>query len=119
VAASTQNQALAAILFLYKDVLASDPGWLDDVVRAERPQRLPTVLTRPEVDAMLAALDAVQSIMAMVLYGSGASPDGVLAPSAVLQGKPRSRGPLGRLNAALTKLGSDARSPRLLSNHGA
>ncbi len=71
VAASTQNQALAAVLFLYKDVLGRDPGWLDDIVRAKRPQRMPVVLTRPEVDALLAALDGVPWIMAMVLYGSG------------------------------------------------
>ena len=71
VAASTQNQALAAMLFLYKDVLACDPGWLDDVVRAKRPKRLPVVLTRPEVEALLAALDGVAWIMAMLLYGSG------------------------------------------------
>jgi site-specific recombinase XerD len=58
VAASTQNQALAAILFLYKDVLEHDPGWLDDVVRAKRPRRLPVVLTRPEVETLLAALTA-------------------------------------------------------------
>jgi site-specific recombinase XerD len=56
VAASTQNQALAALLFLYKDVLELDPGWLDDVVRAKRPQRLPTVLTRKETEAVLGAL---------------------------------------------------------------
>ena len=71
VAASTQNQALAGILFLYKDVLGKDPGWLDDVVRAKRPQRLPVVLTRPEVEALLSALDGVSWIMAMLLYGSG------------------------------------------------
>ena len=71
VAASTQNQALAAILFLYKDVLGRDPGWLDDVVRAKRPQRLPVVLTRQEVERLLAALDGVPWIMAMLLYGSG------------------------------------------------
>ena len=71
VAASTQNQALAAMLFLYKDVLASDPGWLDDVVRAKRPKRLPVVLTQPEVEALLATLDGVSWIMAMLLYGSG------------------------------------------------
>jgi len=45
VSASTQNQALAAILFLYKEVLGCDPGWLDDIVRAKRPERLPVVLT--------------------------------------------------------------------------
>ena len=47
--ASTQNQALAALLFLYREVLGCDPGWLDDLVRAKRPQRLPVVLTRAEV----------------------------------------------------------------------
>ena len=71
VAASTQNQALAAILFLYKEVFERDPGWLDDVVRAKRPERLPTVLTRAEVEALLAALDGVPWVMAMLLYGSG------------------------------------------------
>jgi integron integrase len=71
VAASTQNQALAALLFLYKDVLESDPGWLDEIVRAKRPQRLPTVLTRSEVAALLAQLRGVPWLMAMLLYGSG------------------------------------------------
>ena len=71
VAASTQNQALAAILFLYKEVLQREPGWLDDVVRAKRPQRLPTVLTHQEVEALLGALDGVSWIVAMLLYGSG------------------------------------------------
>jgi len=65
VAASTQNQALAALLFLYKEVLARNPGWLDDIVRAKRPQRLPVVLTRPEVEALLTALDGVSWIMAI------------------------------------------------------
>jgi integron integrase len=71
VAASTQNQALAALLFLYKDVLGCDPGWLDEIVRAKRPQRLPTVLTRSEVAALLAQLRGVPWLMAMLLYGSG------------------------------------------------
>lgn len=71
VAASTQNQALAGILFLYKEVLGKDPGWLDDVVRAKRPQRLPVVLTRPEVRDLLNQLSGVPWIMAMLLYGSG------------------------------------------------
>jgi integron integrase len=71
VASSTQNQALAAILFLYKEVLGQDPGWLDDVVRAKRPQRLPVVLPRQEVEALLAALDGLSWVMAMLLYGSG------------------------------------------------
>ena len=59
------------ILFLYKDVLGRDPGWLDDVVRAKRPQRLPVVLTRPEVDRLLAVLEGVSWLIAMTLYGSG------------------------------------------------
>jgi len=78
VAASTQNQALAGILFLYKEVLGTDkevlgtdPGRMEDIVRAKRGQRLPVVLTRAEVDALLGALDGVAWIMAMLLYGSG------------------------------------------------
>src|SRR5262245_14669082 len=51
VAASTQNQALRALLFLYRDVLGVDLPWLDEVVRARRPTRLPVVLTRDEVRA--------------------------------------------------------------------
>ena len=49
VAASTQNQALSALLFLYREVLRQDMPWLDDVVRPRRPPRLPVVLTRREV----------------------------------------------------------------------
>jgi len=52
-------------------VLDRDPGWLDDVVRAKRPRRLPVVLARQEVDGLLAELDGVSWIMAMLLYGSG------------------------------------------------
>jgi integrase len=63
VAASTQNQALAALLFLYKDVLECDPGWVDDIVRAKRPQRLPTVLTVSEVAALLAQLRGVRECL--------------------------------------------------------
>jgi integrase len=59
VSASTQNQALCALVFLYHHVLGQNLGWLDDVVRAKRPQRLPVVLTRPEVKALLGALDGV------------------------------------------------------------
>jgi len=54
VAASTQNQALSALLFLYREVLGVDLPWLDNVTRAKRPQRLPVVLTRAEVRAILA-----------------------------------------------------------------
>jgi integrase len=71
VAASTQNQALGALLFLYRDVLELDLPWLDDVVRAKRPERLPVVLTREEVAAVLRPLTAVPRLMASLLYGSG------------------------------------------------
>ena len=71
VAASTQNQALSAILFLYRDVLRLDLPWLDDVVRAKRPHHLPVVLTRDETRAVLEALDGTPALMASILYGSG------------------------------------------------
>ena len=71
VAASTQNQALSALLFLYRDVLGVDLPWLDDVVRAKRPQYLPVVLTRDETRAVLQQLTGVPRIMAFLLYGAG------------------------------------------------
>jgi integron integrase len=71
VAASTQNQALSALLFLYREVLELDLPWLDGVVRAKRPQRLPLVLNREEVLAVLRRLKGVPRLMASLLYGSG------------------------------------------------
>src|SRR6266581_7713686 len=71
VAASTQNQALSALLFLYRDVLGVQLPWLDGVVRAKRPQSLPVVLTRDEVRAVLERLEGVPRLMAMLLYGAG------------------------------------------------
>ena len=71
VAASTQNQALAALLFLYREVLGLELPWMDDVIRAKRPQRLPVVLTRVEVDAVLEQLAGRDWLMASLLYGSG------------------------------------------------
>jgi len=71
VSASTQNQALAALLFLYRDVLQFEVAWLDDFVPAKRPERLPVVLTRTEVDRVLAQLQGVPWIMGMLLYGGG------------------------------------------------
>src|SRR5690606_35957682 len=71
VAASTQNQALAALLFLYRHVLGLDLPWLDGLVRARRPARLPVVLTRDEVRALLACVDGPSQVMATLLYGSG------------------------------------------------
>jgi len=63
-ASSTQNQALSALLFLYREVLELDVPWLDGVVRAKRPQRLPVVLTRDEVRVVLQQLDGVPRLMA-------------------------------------------------------
>jgi integron integrase len=71
VSASTQNQALAALLFLYRDVLGREPGWIDGVVRAKQPQRLPVVLTRSEVARLLAALGGTMWLVAVLLYGGG------------------------------------------------
>jgi integrase len=71
VAASTQNQALSALLFLYREVLELDLPWLDGIVRAKRPQRLPVVLTREEVRAVLQPLKGVPRLMAYPLYGAG------------------------------------------------
>jgi integron integrase len=71
VAASTQNQALAALLFLYRDVLGVKLPWLDGIVRAQRPRRLPVVLSRDEVRAVLASMDGLPRLMATLLYGSG------------------------------------------------
>lgn len=71
VAASTQNQALAALLFLYREVLSIDLPWLDGVTRAKKPPRLPVVLSVSEVQSLLAQLDGVHHLVAALLYGSG------------------------------------------------
>jgi integron integrase len=71
VSASTQNQALNAVLFLYRHVLDLNPGWIDNVVRAKQPQRLPVVLRKHEVKALLEALEGVHWIMGHLLYGAG------------------------------------------------
>lgn len=71
VAASTQNQALSALLFLYREVLGINLPWMESVVRAKRPQRLPTVLSRGEVQALLAHLDGRSWLLVSVLYGTG------------------------------------------------
>jgi integron integrase len=71
VAASTQNQALHAILFLYRDVLKVNLPWLDQVQRAKKPQRLPVVFTREEIKALLARLQGTTWLMATLTYGSG------------------------------------------------
>jgi integron integrase len=71
VAASTQSQALSAILFLYQQVLRQDIGWVDKVVRAKQPHRVPVVLTQEEVAVVLRHLAGTPWLMATLLYGSG------------------------------------------------
>jgi integron integrase len=71
VSASTQNQALAALLFLYERVLGIPIGEIEQVVRAKQPLRLPVVLSREEVQCVLAQLDGVMWIVGMLLYGAG------------------------------------------------
>jgi len=71
VAASTQNQALAALLFLYKNVLKEELPWLKNVERAKRPARIPLVLTRAEVKRLLSQLGHQNWLQASLLYGAG------------------------------------------------
>jgi integron integrase len=71
VTASTQNQALNAILFVYREVLQLQLPWLEDAVRASKPRRLPVVLTRQETAALLSRLDGLTWLLASLLYGSG------------------------------------------------
>ncbi len=72
VAASTQTQALSALLFLYREVLQQELDPLDlEAIRAQKPKRLPTVLTKSEVQRVLAQLSGVHLLMAQLLYGSG------------------------------------------------
>lgn len=71
VSASTQNQALNALLFLYREIVKKDISYVDGIVRAKRPHRLPVVLTRQEVRAILGCLDGSDRLMAMLLYGAG------------------------------------------------
>lgn len=71
VSASTQNQALSAVLFLYERVLGVRLPWMADIVRARRPAKLPVVLSRQEVSAVLAQLKGPVWLMASLLYGAG------------------------------------------------
>jgi integron integrase len=71
VAAGTQNQALAALLFLYRNVLGVDLPWMKNVVRAKRPRRVPVVLSRDEVQRLLAVMDGRSWLLASLLYGTG------------------------------------------------
>jgi integron integrase len=71
VAAATQNQALAAILFLYREVLDIELPWLGKIVRARRPKRLPTVLTQAEVRGMFERMEGVHGLIGRLMYGTG------------------------------------------------
>ena len=71
VAASTQNQAKSALLFLYREVLGSELPWLDNIQQAKAPRRLPVVLTRAEVHDLLTRLDGTNWLIANLLYGTG------------------------------------------------
>ncbi len=71
VSASTQNQALNALLFLYHEVLSKQIGLIDGIVRAKRPQRLPVVLTKDEVKKVIDHITGVPRLMAILLYGAG------------------------------------------------
>jgi len=71
VSASTQNQALSAILFLYAVVLGQRLGWMNEIVRAQRPARLPVVMSRDEVSSLLSRLHGPVWLMASLMYGAG------------------------------------------------
>ncbi|MBB3801048.1 integron integrase [Xanthomonas arboricola] len=71
VSAGTQNQALAALSFLYREVLRIELPWMENLVRAKRPRRVPVVLSREEVARLLAVLEGPCWLMASLLYGSG------------------------------------------------
>ncbi|MBL8377547.1 MAG: phage integrase N-terminal SAM-like domain-containing protein [Burkholderiales bacterium] len=71
VSASTHNQALSALLFLYREVIGTELPWLDGVKRPARSRRIPAVLTKDEVAGVLAHLDGVPALIARLLYGTG------------------------------------------------
>jgi integron integrase len=71
VSVSTHNQALSALLFLYREVLGVQLPWLNDLQRPTRPKRIPSVLTVAEVSALLGAMTGVQRLLAQLLYGTG------------------------------------------------
>ena len=73
VSAATQNQALHALLFLYREVLAQELGWLTDIVPAKRPQRLPTVLTQQEIRTLLGAVQGVPWLISVSIPVRGFS----------------------------------------------
>ena len=81
VSASTQDQALSALLFLYRHVISREIGDLGEVIRARKPTRLPVVITRDEVKSVLTNLSGDKCLMASLMYGAGSASDGVPASS--------------------------------------
>ena len=71
VAASAQNQAFSALLFLYQEVIKERLPWIDDILRAKRPAKLPVVFTQAEARAVLSNMHGIPRLMAHLLYGSG------------------------------------------------
>ncbi len=71
VAASTQNQALSALLFLYRHVLEVKLDWLEDVVRAKKPEHIPVVLTQKEVRCLIDNIEGVNGLIVRLIYGTG------------------------------------------------
>ncbi len=71
VSASTHNQALSALLFLYREVLDIDLPWLENINRPNSPKRIPSVLTKDEVASLLARMDGISALLARLLYGTG------------------------------------------------
>jgi len=71
VSSSTHNQALSALLFLYKEVLGMELPWMQSIQRPQQPKRIPSVLTQAEVAALLAQLQGTEALLARLLYGTG------------------------------------------------
>ncbi len=71
VSSSTHNQALSALLFLYKEVLGMELPWMQNIQRPQQPKRIPSVLTQTEVAALLAQLQGSEALLARLLYGTG------------------------------------------------
>ena len=98
VAAATQNQALSALLFLYKQVLGIDLPWLGDLVRAQRPVRLPTVLGEGEVRRLLACVPQRAFLMVALLYGAGLRQIECVSLRGKDMAAPRARAAFGRFD---------------------